>query len=94
MSMEPRFASLAAPLLVLGAALTGVVIAAVLRVGAFDCPGIVPIIENGVVVGQTIYDCAAPAASWWGLAIGAGIGAAIAVFLLVALRLRRERSRG
>jgi hypothetical protein len=82
-----------AVLLVLAAALTGLVIAAVPRVGAFDCPGIVPLVEDGVVVGQTIYDCVEPTAAWWGLVLGAGVGAAAAVFLLIGLRLRSERTR-
>jgi hypothetical protein len=42
-----------AVLLVLAAALAGLVMAAALRVGAFDCPGIVPLVEDGVVVGET-----------------------------------------
>lgn len=82
-----------AVLLVLAASLTGLVIAAVLRVGAFVCPGIVPLVEDGVVVGQTIYDCVEPTAAWWGLVLGAGLGAAAAVALLVGLRLRGQRTR-
>ncbi len=82
-----------AVLLVLAAALAGLVMAAALRVGAFDCPGIVPLVEDGVVVGETIYDCVEPTAAWWGLLLGAGVGAAAAVFLLVGLRLRSERTR-
>jgi hypothetical protein len=84
---------LAAGLLVLAAALTGLVTAAALRVGAFDCPGIVPIVEDGLVVGETIYDCVEPTAAWLGLVLGAGLGAAVAVFILVGLRLRSERLR-
>lgn len=82
-----------AVLLVLAAALAGLVMAAALRVGAFDCPGIVPLVKDGVVVGERIYDCVEPTAAWWGLLLGAGVGAAAAVFLLVGLRLRIERTR-
>jgi hypothetical protein len=82
-----------AVLLVFASALTGLAIAAALRVGAFDCPGIVPLVEDGVVVGETIYDCVEPTAAWWGLVLGAGLGAAAAVALLFGLRMRAQRTR-
>lgn len=82
---------LASTALVFAAALAGLVVAASLRVGAFDCPGKVPLVQDGVVVGETIYDCAAPTASWWGLLLGVVVGAiAAAVVLGVRWRVKHN----
>lgn len=82
-----------AVVLVVAAALTGLVIAAVLRVGAFDCPGVVTTVEPGGYTGTTIVDCAPPTAAWWGLLLGAAAGAATAAFF-IGLRRRRSQRGG
>lgn len=86
----PYMGRLASTVVVLGAAVTGLLIAAWLRVGSFDCPGIVPLLREGVVVGETIYDCAEPTAAWWGLLLGSAAGAAAAVVLKLYLRWRAK----
>lgn len=76
---------------VMAAALTGLFVAAVLRVGAPECYRGGTFLEESGYTRTIINECLPPVATWWGVLLGAAVGAAAGVLFIVGLRWRRQR---